>query len=327
MATTPDLNELKKELNIASDNDSEQTPHVPNDDQSTAFVAIVGRPNVGKSTLLNRILGQKISITSKKPQTTRHRILGIETEGDCQIVYVDTPGLHANEKKAINRLMNRAASSSIGGVEAVLFVVEGVRWQADDELVLEKLTKANRPVILVVNQIDQIVDRDTLLPHIKQLSERFNFAEIVPVSAKMGDNVDSLRKVVQTYARPGQHHYPEDYVTDRSIRFMTAEVIREKLMRFMGEELPYATTVEIEQFQTAPSGTTHIHALILVEREGQKRMVIGQGGSKLKTIGTEARRDLEPLIGSKVHLQLWVKVKSGWADDERALRSLGYNED
>lgn len=315
MATTPDLNDLLQELNT------------PNPDQSTAFVAIVGRPNVGKSTLINRILGQKISITSKKPQTTRHRILGIETEDDRQIVYVDTPGLHKDEKKAINRLMNRAASSSIGGVELVLFVVEGMRWQEEDEMVLQKLEKANRPVILVVNKVDQVPEKKELLPHIESLAKRFNFAEILPISAKLGDNVENLKKVVHGYAKPGQHHYPEDYVTDRSVRFMTAEIIREKLMRFMGEELPYATTVEIEQFQTAPSGTTHIHALILVEREGQKRMVIGQGGSKLKTIGTEARKDLEPLIGTKVHLKLWVKVKSGWADDERALRSLGYNED
>lgn len=295
--------------------------------QSCAFVAIVGRPNVGKSTLLNRILGQKISITSNKPQTTRHRILGIETEGDRQIVYVDTPGLHQDEKKAINRLMNRAASSSIAGVEVVLFVIEGTRWQSDDEMVLQKLIQAQRPVILVVNKIDQISEKETLLPYVQELAKRYNFAEILPLSAKTGDNVPSLQKLVHQYAKPGHHHYPDDYVTDRSIRFMTAEIIREKLMRFMGEELPYATTVEIEQFQVAPSGTTHIHALILVERDSQKRMVIGAGGSKLKTIGTEARRDLEPLIGTKVHLQLWVKVKSGWADDERALRSLGYNEE
>lgn len=293
----------------------------------SAFVAIVGRPNVGKSTLLNRILGQKISITSNKPQTTRHRILGIETEGERQIVYVDTPGLHQDEKRAINRLMNRAASSSLSGVEVVLFVVEAGKWASDDEMVLTKLQKTERPVILVVNKIDQFKDKGELLPYLKKLGEKHQFAEIIPLSAATGDHVEALRTIVHKYARPGAHHFPEDYVTDRSLRFMTAEIIREKVMRFMGEELPYAATVEIEQFQTAPSGTTHIHALILVEREGQKRMVIGAGGSKLKTIGTEARRDIEPLVGGKVHLQLWVKVKSGWADDERALRSLGYGED
>lgn len=293
----------------------------------SAFVAIVGRPNVGKSTLMNRILGQKISITSSKPQTTRHRILGIETEGDRQIVYVDTPGLHQDEKKAINRLMNRTAASSMSGVEVVLFVVEVNRWSNDDEMVLNKLKKIQRPVILVVNKIDQVKDKASLLPQLQQLAQRHDFVEIVPLSAETGDQVEALRKLVHNYARPGAHHYPDDYVTDRSVRFMTAEIIREKLMRFTGEEVPYSTTVEIEQFKTAPNGTTHIHALILVEREGQKRMIIGAGGAKLKTIGTEARRDLESLIDGKVLLKLWVKVKSGWADDERALRSLGYQED
>ncbi len=293
----------------------------------SAFVAIVGRPNVGKSTLLNRILGQKISITSSKPQTTRHRILGIETEGDRQIVYVDTPGLHQDEKKAINRLMNRTAASSMSGVEVVLFVVEVNRWSSDDEMVLNKLKKIQRPVILVVNKIDQVKDKASLLPQLQQLAQRHDFVEIVPLSAETGDQVEALRKLVHNYAKPGAHHYPDDYVTDRSVRFMTAEIIREKLMRFTGEEVPYSTTVEIEQFKTAPNGTTHIHALILVEREGQKRMIIGAGGAKLKTIGTEARHDVETLIGGKVLLKLWVKVKSGWADDERALRSLGYQED
>ncbi|MFC0444719.1 GTPase Era [Pseudidiomarina halophila] len=296
-------------------------------ESASAFVAIVGRPNVGKSTLLNRILGQKISITSSKPQTTRHRILGIETEGERQIVYVDTPGLHKDEKKAINRLMNRAATSSISGVEVVLFVVEAERWTQEDDMVLAKLIKSRQPIILVVNKVDQIKDKAALLPLLQKFAERHDFAEIIPLSAKTGDKVEGLRQLVHSYAKPGVHHYPEDYVTDRSMRFMAAEIIREKLMRFTGDELPYSTTVEIERFQTAPTGTTHINALILVERDGQKRMVIGAGGSKLKTVGTEARRDIEKLIGGKVHLELWVKVKSGWADDERALRSLGYNED
>lgn len=293
----------------------------------SAFVAIVGRPNVGKSTLLNCILGQKVSITSSKPQTTRHRILGIDTQGERQIVYVDTPGLHQDEKKAINRLMNRAASSSLSGVEVVLFVVEAGKWASDDEMVLNKLKRSERPVILVINKIDQFKDKSELLPYLQKLASKHSFAEIIPISAATGSQVDALRQLVNSYARPGVHHFPEDYVTDRSLRFMTAEIIREKLMRFTGDELPYSTTVEIEQFKTEANGTTHIHALILVERDGQKRMVIGAGGSKLKTIGTEARRDIETLVDGKVHLQLWVKVKSGWADDERALRSLGYGED
>lgn len=293
----------------------------------SAFVAIVGRPNVGKSTLLNRILGQKVSITSRKPQTTRHRILGIETEGSRQIVYVDTPGLHQDEKRAINRLMNRAATSSLSGVDAVLFVVEAGKWTSDDALVLNKLKQLSTPIVVVVNKIDQVKDKATLLPYLEEFAQRHAFAEIIPVSAATGTQVETLREQVHKYARPGVHHFPEDYVTDRSIRFMVAEIIREKLMRFTGDELPYSTTVEIEQYAKSPAGTTHIHGLILVEREGQKKMVIGARGQKLKTIGTEARHDIEQLIGGKVHLQLWVKVKSGWADDERALRSLGYGED
>lgn len=299
-----------------------QEPHL-----ESAFVAIVGRPNVGKSTLLNRILGQKISITSRKPQTTRHRILGIETEGSRQIVYVDTPGLHQDEKRAINRLMNRAATSSLSGVDAVLFVVEAGKWTSDDALVLNKLKQLSTPIVVVVNKIDQVKDKATLLPYLEEFAQRHAFAEIIPVSAATGTQVETLREQVHKYARPGVHHFPEDYVTDRSIRFMVAEIIREKLMRFTGDELPYSTTVEIEQYAKSPAGTTHIHGLILVEREGQKKMVIGARGQKLKTIGTEARHDIEQLIGGKVHLQLWVKVKSGWADDERALRSLGYGED
>lgn len=295
--------------------------------QASAFIAIVGRPNVGKSTLLNKILGQKISITSSKPQTTRHRILGIETIGERQIVYVDTPGLHQDEKKAMNRLMNRAASSSIAGVEAVLFVVESNKWTADDQHVLDKLKRTQRPVILVVNKIDLVKDKGKLLPRLQEYAQLHNFAEIIPLSAETGEQVDALRDIVHQYAKPGVHHYPDDYVTDRSLRFMTAEIIREKLMRFTGDELPYSTTVAIEQFQVAPSGVTHIHALILVERDGQKRMVIGAGGQKLKTIGAEARKDIETLIDGQVLLKLWVKVKSGWADDERALRSLGYGEE
>ncbi|MGX5914287.1 GTPase Era [Aliidiomarina sp. Khilg15.8] len=291
------------------------------------FVAIVGRPNVGKSTLLNQILQQKISITSKKAQTTRHRILGIETEGERQTVYVDTPGLHSEEKRAINRLMNRAASSSIGDVDLVLFVVDGTHWTEDDEMVLTKIKRSERPVVLLINKIDQIRDKGELLPHIKFLSEQHDFAEILPIIARSGEHIPTLKAIVDRFLPDGIHMYPEEYVTDRSVRFMAAEAIREKLMRLTGDELPYSTTVEIEKFETHESGTTHIHALILVEREGQKRMVIGQGGLKLKEVGQQARKDIERLIDGKVQLNLWVKVKSGWADDERALRSLGYGEE
>lgn len=298
-----------------------------NEQTYCGFIAIVGRPNVGKSTLLNKILGQKISITSRKAQTTRHRIVGIHTEGPYQAVYVDTPGLHIEEKRAINRLMNRAASSAIGDVDLIIFVVDGTHWTDDDEMVLNKLRQAKAPVVLAINKIDNIKNKDDMLPFITEISLKFNFAEIIPISAQRGNNVQNLQKIVRTSLRPGVHHFPEDYVTDRSQRFMASEIIREKLMRFMGEELPYSVTVEIEQFKLNERGTYEINGLILVEREGQKKMVIGAKGQKLKVIGTEARADMERLFDNKVHLELWVKVKSGWADDERALRSLGYMDE
>ncbi|SEV86890.1 GTPase Era [[Haemophilus] ducreyi] len=291
------------------------------------FIAIVGRPNVGKSTLLNKILGQKISITSRKAQTTRHRIVGIHTEEQYQAIYVDTPGIHIEEKRAINRLMNRAASSAIGDVDLIIFVVEGTKWTDDDEMVLNKLRTAKAPVVLAINKVDNIKEKDELLLHITALSQKFDFAEILPISAQRGKNVHILQKIVRKSLREGVHHLPEEYVTDRSQRFMASEIIREKLMRFTGEELPYSVTVEIEQFKLNERGTYEINGLILVEREGQKKMVIGAKGQKIKTIGIEARADMERLFDNKVHLELWVKVKAGWADDERALRSLGYMDE
>ncbi|MGX8940785.1 GTPase Era [Symbiopectobacterium sp. Eva_TO] len=291
------------------------------------FVAIVGRPNVGKSTLLNELLGQKVSITSRKPQTTRHRIMGIHTEGPYQAIYVDTPGLHIEEKRAINRLMNRAASSSIGDVELIIFVVEGTHWTDDDEMVVGKLRDQKRPVLLAINKIDNVTDKTKLLPHIQFLSEKMNFLDVVPLSAEKGTNVDTIASIVRKHLPVAEHHFPEDYITDRSQRFMAAEIIREKLMRFLGEELPYSVTVEIERFVTNNRGGYDINGLILVERDGQKKMVIGNKGAKIKTIGIEARQDMEAMFEAKVHLELWVKVKSGWADDERALRSLGYIDD
>ncbi|QTH65319.1 GTPase Era [Psychrosphaera ytuae] len=290
------------------------------------LVAIVGRPNVGKSTLMNHILEQKISITSKKPQTTRHRILGIHTEGNEQIVYVDTPGLHKEEKRAINKLMNRAASSALGDVEVVLFVVEALKWTEDDEMVLTKIRRSKKPVILLINKVDMIKDKETLMPFLQTLSAKHDFEEIIPISAEKGTNVEPIKASVRNYLPENPFFFPEDHVTDRSSRFMAAEIVREKLMRFMGEELPYSATVEIEQFKWDEK-IWRINALILVEREGQKKMVIGKKGEKLKVIGRDARQDLEKLLDEKVYLELWVKVKSGWADDERALRSLGYSED
>ena len=240
---------------------------------------------------------------------------------------MDTPGLHIEEKRAMNRLMNRAASSAIGDVDLIIFVVDGTHWNADDEMVLNKLRNAKAPVVLAINKVDNIKNKDDLLPFITELSSKFNFAHIVPISAQRGNNVHELEKIVRQSLREGVHHFPEDYVTDRSQRFMASEIIREKLMRFTGEELPYSVTVEIEQFKVNERGTYEINGLILVEREGQKKMVIGAGGQKIKTIGMEARADMERLFDNKVHLELWVKVKSGWADDERALRSLGYMDE
>ena len=240
---------------------------------------------------------------------------------------MDTPGLHIEEKRAINRLMNRAASSAIGDVDLIIFVVDGTHWNADDEMVLNKLRNAKAPVVLAINKVDNIKNKDDLLPFITDLGSKFNFAHIVPISAQRGNNVHQLEKIVRQSLRKGVHHFPEDYVTDRSQRFMASEIIREKLMRFTGEELPYSVTVEIEQFKVNERGTYEINGFILVEREGQKKMVIGAQGQNIKTIGMEARADMERLFDNKVHLELWVKVKSGWADDERALRSLGYMDE
>ncbi|WP_068546738.1 GTPase Era [Thalassotalea crassostreae] len=291
------------------------------------LVALVGRPNVGKSTLLNALLGQKISITSRKPQTTRHRILGILTEENRQAVLVDTPGLHQEEKRAINRLMNRAASSSIAEVELIIFIVEGTNWTSDDEMVLNKIKNSGRPAILCVNKIDNVQDKEQLLPHLQKIAAMHDFKEIVPISATKGDKVDKIREICLQNLPESDFWFPEDHITDRSSRFMAAEIVREKLIRFTGDELPYSTTVEIEQFKSDQKGIIHINALILVERNSQKRMIIGNKGEKLKVIGREARRDLEELFERQVFLETWVKVKSGWADDERALRSLGYGDD
>lgn len=291
------------------------------------MVAIVGRPNVGKSTLLNKLLGQKVSITSRKPQTTRHRIMGIDTEEQHQAVFVDTPGLHVEEKRAINKLMNRAASSSLAEVGLILFLVEGTHWTDDDQMVLGKVKASGLPCWLVVNKSDNVKDKMQLMSHLKWLQEQHDFAHIMPISAKLGKNVDELRTLVHKSLPESEFYFPEDYITDRSSRFMASEIIREKLMRFTGDELPYSVTVEIEQFLLAENGVYRINGLILVERETQKRMVIGKGGQRLKTIGAEARKDMENLFDNKVFLELWVKVKSGWADDERALRSLGYGDD
>lgn len=289
------------------------------------YVAIVGRPNVGKSTLLNHILGQKISITSRKPQTTRNAVVGIKTEGDVQIIFVDTPGMHLGQQKAINRYMNKAATSAMKDVDVVVFVVDRFIWTEEDEAVAEKLQHLRCPIILAVNKVDQIEDKESLLPHLQLLSEKLNVAEIVPMSALRNTNLDRLEALVVERLPEGIHMYPEDQITDRSSRFMAAEIVREKITRQLGDELPYEMAVEIEEFKQE-GHLLNISALILVERDGQKKILIGDKGARIKLIGTEARIDMEKLFEMKIMLKLWVKVKSGWSDDERALRSLGYNE-
>ncbi len=290
------------------------------------YVSIIGRPNVGKSTLLNQLLGQKISITSRKPQTTRHRILGIDTENNTQVIFVDTPGLHVKEARAINRLMNKAAHSTIREVDINVLVVDGTLWNEDDELALKYAINSKLPTILFVNKIDNVKDKAKLLPHLQELSSRHNFVEVIPGSAEKGDNVDVLRKKLFAAMPPGDYYFPEDSVTDRSSRFLAAEILREKIMRHSGNEIPYSVTVEIEKFDFDEKGTAHINGLILVERNGQKAIVIGHKGERLKVIGRDARKEMERLFDCKVYLETWVKVKDGWADDERALRSLGYDE-
>ncbi len=309
---------------------------IPSDFRS-GFVAIVGRPNVGKSTLMNHLLGQKLSITSRKPQTTRHKIVGIDSREKMQAVYVDTPGMHKKEVRAINKMMNKAATSALRDVNLVLFVIDGQKWTQNDELVLEKLKNAEMPVILVINKVDTLDDKKALLPLIQERIQLMNFAEIVPVSALRNQNLEHLRETIEKYLPFAPPLYSTDQITDRSERFLASEIIREKIMRQLGEELPYDLTVQIESFKTEEPeinektgklkpACTYIDATVFVERVGQKAIVIGDKGKKLKQIGIDARTDMEKMFEQKIMLSLWVKVKGGWSDDERALKSLGYSD-
>ncbi|WP_290647701.1 GTPase Era [Aquisalimonas sp.] len=293
--------------------------------QRCGYVGLVGRPNVGKSTLLNRLLGMKLSIVSRRPQTTRHRILGVHTHGNTQLIYVDTPGLHGKQKKALNRYLNRSAVAALRDVDVVVMLVEPGRWLEDDELVLEHVRQVDRPVIAVVNKVDLVPRKEALLPYLKELSGRFAFSEIVPLSATKGQNVESLQEAIRGYVPESVFYFPQDQVTDRSQRFLVAELIREQLMRTLGQEIPYSTSVEVEAFEESKS-LVRIAAVIWVERDGQKAIVIGQGGRQLKLIGQNARRHIEQFMGKQAHVELWVKVREGWADDERAMKSLGYDE-
>ncbi|EXC34023.1 GTP-binding protein Era [Acinetobacter sp. 869535] len=341
MSIQPDQNSTDQESNTPDNNLIDQFfsslgVTIPADFKS-GFVAIVGRPNVGKSTLMNHLLGQKLSITSRKPQTTRHKIIGIDSREKSQAVYVDTPGMHKKEVRAINKMMNRAAHSALRDVNLVLFAVDAHKWTQNDDLVLEKLKNAEMPVILVINKIDTIEEKRTLLPLIQERTKLMNFVEIVPVSALRGANLEHLRDTIDKYLPFQPPLYSFDQITDRSERFLASEVIREKIMRQLGEELPYDLTVQIESFKTEEpalnektgrmkAACTYIDATIFVDRPGQKAIVIGEKGAKLKKIGMDARIDMEKMFEQKIMLTLWVKVKGGWSDDERALKSLGYSD-
>jgi len=292
----------------------------------TGYLAIVGRPNVGKSTLTNCLVGAKVSITSKKAQTTRHRIHGVLTTAvagtACQFIFVDTPGFQSKHRNALNRMMNRSVTQTLADVDVVFFLVEAGRWGRGEQEIVG-LLPPDRPVLLVVNKIDQLRDRGQLLPFLDKVRQEFAFAEIVPVSAERGENVAELLKAASAYLPEAPAIFSEDDITDRPERFLAAEMLREKLFRNLGEELPYGIAVEIERFEQEGE-LRRIYAAVIVDKAPHKAIVIGKGGERLKRISTDARKDMERLFGGKVWLETWVKVKSGWADDERALKSLGY---
>ena len=289
----------------------------------SGYVSIVGKTNAGKSTLLNNILGQKIAITSRKPQTTRHRFLGIKTDGDNQIIFVDTPGFHSGQKRALNRYMNKVASNAMRGVDIVLYMVDNLRWNEDD-LARVKTIYEETFIILVVNKIDKLEDKDLLLPFIEERSKENLFSNIIPISAIKKFGIDGLLNSITEKLPIRQHLYPEDQVTDISEKFLASEVIREKCITRLGDELPYRISVGIEKFSITKK-VIHLDSVIYVEKQSQKGMLIGQSGSRLKAIGTASRLELEELLDSKIMLKIWVKVKNGWSDNESVLPSMGYD--
>lgn len=291
----------------------------------SGFVSLVGRPNVGKSTLANRLIGRKISITSRRPQTTRHRILGIRTEADTQLILVDTPGLHDPDGRMMNRVINRTARSSLEGVDVVMLMIDIRGWTDADRLAFDLATGAEVPVILVINKVDRLKDKTRLLPLIEESRGRFGFDAIVPVSALNGRNVDELYREIRARLPVAPKCFPDDQVTDKSARFVVSELVREQLFRQLGEELPYVTAVKIEKYEEQGS-LIRIHADIWVEKDSHKGMIIGKQGQRLKSIGTNARREIEKFVNGKIHLELWVKVRKGWRDDGAALEGLGYTE-
>jgi len=292
-------------------------------DMRCGFVAVVGRPNVGKSTLINAVMGTKVSIVTAKPQTTRHRILAVYTTEDVQIIFVDTPGLHRKAGKAMNRMMNRTAANALADAELVLFVSEAGRWTDEDSDVIRRLKNVSAPVVAVLNKVDLVHPKEKLLVAISALSERHEFADILPVSAKKHDNLDTLVSLIPGYLPESPQLFPSDMQTDRSSEFQAAEIIREKLTLSLHQEIPYGLTVQIEKYETDADRTT-INAIIWVERDSQKGIVVGKGGSVLKRVGQAARLELKQRLGRSVHLELWVKVKDNWADNEQDLLRLGY---
>ncbi|MCB1871370.1 MAG: GTPase Era [Gammaproteobacteria bacterium] len=293
--------------------------------RNAGYCAIVGRPNVGKSSLLNRLIGQKLAITSAKPQTTRHSIIGVKTREEGQIVYVDTPGIHQRGDEAMNRYLNQTARSVLSDVHIILFVVEALRWTAEDEAVLASIAAARSPTILVVNKVDRVKIKHKLLPFLSETAARMAFAEVFPVSATNGENIEAMERGILNLLPQGDNYFPEDQLTDRSERFFASELIREQLTRRYGKEIPYALTVEIEKFEEA-AHLYRIHALIWVERAGQKNIIIGQKGAALKETAKQARIAMERLYGKKVYLEIWIKIRKSWSSDEQALINLGYSD-
>ena len=293
--------------------------------KKSGYVSIVGKTNAGKSTLLNNILGQKIAITSRKPQTTRHRFLGIKTENLNQIIFVDTPGFHSGQKRALNRYMNKVASNAMRGVDIVLYVVDSLKWGEEDFSRVQSISEETT-IILVVNKVDKLEDKNLLLPFIEERNKEDIFSNIIPISALKDIGIDDLLNSICNKLPEGDHLYPEDQVTDISEKFLASEIIREKCINRLGDELPYRISISIERFSEF-NGITHIDSAIFVEKQSQKGMLIGKSGSQLKAIGTSSRKELEKLLDTKVMLKTWVKVKSGWSDNESLLPSMGYDFD
>jgi GTP-binding protein Era len=288
----------------------------------TGVIAVVGRPNVGKSTLVNALVGAKVSIVSSKPQTTRHRILGVRTEADAQYIFADTPGFQTQFKSALNSAMNRTVNQALAEVDVVLWLVEARKFTAADQRILPLLPR-DKPVVLVVNKIDLVEDKTRLFPYLESMSKQFNFAEIVPLSAEKEKDALRLPAILKSYLPEGEAWFSEDDITDRSSRFLAAEIVREKVFRLTGDEIPYVVAVTIEQFEE-DGAMFRIGAVIWVDRDGHKPIVLGRGGVHIKRIASEARVDMEKLFGRKVFLQVWVKVKGGWADDSRMIKQFGY---